>query len=83
MTKDKGVPDSRIRFTGPGLIRDRIVDALREAIVAGRLKPGERIRERELVALLGVSRSPLREAIRILEAEGLITSLPHRGAWVS
>jgi DNA-binding GntR family transcriptional regulator len=74
---------SRIRFTDPGLIRDRVVDALREAIIAGRLKPGERIRERELVALLGVSRSPLREAIRILETEGLITSLAHRGARVS
>lgn len=74
---------SRIRFTDPGLIRDRVVDALRDAIIAGRLKPGERIRERELVALLGVSRSPLREAIRILETEGLITSLAYRGARVS
>jgi DNA-binding GntR family transcriptional regulator len=75
--------DSRIRFTDPGLIRSRVVDALRDAIIAGRLKPGERIRERELVSLLGVSRSPLREAIRILETEGLITSLPYRGARVS
>lgn len=80
MSQDFG---SRIRFTDPGLIRDRVVDALREAIIAGRLKPGERIRERELVSLLGVSRSPLREAIRILETEGLITSLAHRGARVS
>lgn len=75
--------DSRIRFTEPGLIRERVVDALRDAIIAGRLKPGERIRERELVALLGVSRSPLREAIRILETEGLISTLAHRGARVS
>jgi DNA-binding GntR family transcriptional regulator len=74
---------SRIRFTDPGLIRERVVDALRDAIIAGRLKPGERIRERELVALLGVSRSPLREAIRVLETEGLITSLAYRGARVS
>lgn len=74
---------SRIRFTDPGLVRDRVVDALRDAIIAGRLKPGERIRERELVSLLGVSRSPLREAIRILETEGLITSLAYRGARVS
>jgi DNA-binding GntR family transcriptional regulator len=74
---------SRIWFTDPGLIRDRVVDALRDAIIAGRLKPGERIRERELVSLLGVSRSPLREAIRILETEGLITSLAYRGARVS
>jgi DNA-binding GntR family transcriptional regulator len=75
--------ESRIRFTDPGLIRERVVDALRDAIIAGRLKPGGRIRERELVSLLGVSRSPLREAIRILETEGLITSLAHRGARVS
>jgi len=75
--------ESRIRFTDPGLIRERVVSALRDAIIAGRLKPGERIRERELVSLLGVSRSPLREAIRILETEGLITSLAHRGARVS
>ena len=74
---------ARIRFTDPGLIRERVVDALRDAIIAGRLKPGERVRERELVALLGVSRSPLREAIRILETEGLITSLAYRGARVS
>lgn len=74
---------SPIRFTDPGLIRERVVDALRDAIIAGRLKPGERIREREVVALLGVSRSPLREAIRILETEGLITSLAYRGARVS
>ena len=74
---------ARIRFTDPGLIRERVVDALRDAIIAGRLKPGERIRERDLVSLLGVSRSPLREAIRILETEGLITSLAHRGARVS
>src|SRR4029077_15266059 len=75
--------ESRIRFTDPGLIRERVVSALRDAIIAGRLKPGERIRERELVALLGVSRSPLREAIRILETEGLITSLAHRGGGAS
>jgi DNA-binding GntR family transcriptional regulator len=75
--------ESRIHFTDPGLIRERVVDALRDAIIHGRLKPGERIRERELVSLLGVSRSPLREAIRILEGEGLITTLAHRGARVS
>ncbi len=74
---------SRIRFTDPGLIRERVVDALRDAIIHERLKPGERIRERDLVSLLGVSRSPLREAIRTLESEGLITTLAHRGARVS
>ena len=72
-----------IRFTDPGLIRDGIVGAMRDAIVSGRLRPGERIRERELGASLQVSRSPLREAIRILETEGLVTTVAHRGACVS
>jgi DNA-binding GntR family transcriptional regulator len=81
--KPAAEPAPAIRFLEPELIRDRVVDALRDAIVAGRLKPGERIRERDMVAMLGVSRSPLREAIRILESEGLITSLAHRGARVS
>ncbi|MGH7332397.1 MAG: GntR family transcriptional regulator [Candidatus Rokuibacteriota bacterium] len=76
-------PDGAVRFSDPGLLMNRVTDALRDAIISGRLKPGERIRERELVATLGISRSPLREAIRILEAEGLITSLPHRGSRVS
>jgi DNA-binding GntR family transcriptional regulator len=75
--------DAVIKFSDPGLIRSRVVDALRAAIVEGRLKPGQRIRERELVVSLGISRSPLREAIRVLEAEGLITAAPHRGARVS
>lgn len=72
-----------IKFADPGLVRSRVVDALRDAIVEGRLKPGKRIRERELVVSLGISRSPLREAIRVLEAEGLIATAPHRGARVS
>ncbi|HET7378791.1 MAG TPA: GntR family transcriptional regulator [Gaiellales bacterium] len=76
-------PDVLPRLSDPKLIRDRVVDALRDAIIAGRLKPGARIRERELVTLLGVSRSPLREAIRILEGEGFIVSENHRGARVS
>lgn len=74
---------SIIEFSDPGLIRSRVVEALRDAIVQGRLKSGERIRERELVQSLGISRSPLREAIRVLEAEGLVSTAPHRGAWVS
>lgn len=72
-----------IHFTDPGLIRDGIVGAMRDAIITGRLRPGERIREREIVASLQVSRSPLREAIRILETEGLVTTVAHRGACVT
>ena len=72
-----------VRFSDPGPLMKRVTDALRDAIVSGRLEPGERLRERDLVTFLGISRSPLREAIRILESEGLVASLPHRGSWVS
>ncbi len=77
------VHEAVVKLGDPVLIRSRVVEAVRDAIVEGRLKPGERIRERELVGSLGISRSPLREAIRVLEAEGLITTTPHRGARVS
>ncbi len=56
--------------------------AIREAILAGQLKPGERLVEAELAQQLGISRAPVREAIRQLESEGLVVGLPHRGAFV-
>ncbi|MGE0714247.1 MAG: GntR family transcriptional regulator [Alphaproteobacteria bacterium] len=58
-------------------------DHLRRAIVAGRLAPGARIKEVELCAELGISRTPLREALRLLAAEGLVEILPNRGASVA
>lgn len=75
--------DSVFEFARPALVRSRIVEAVRDAILHGRIRPGERIPERVLVASLGISRSPLREALRVLEAEGLVTTEPHRGARVS
>ena len=56
---------------------------LREAIVEGRLAPGEAVVEAQLSRQLGVSRAPLREALRSLENEGLIVSVPWRGAFVA
>ncbi|WP_307858097.1 GntR family transcriptional regulator [Cellulomonas fulva] len=56
---------------------------LRERIIQGAIKPGERIRERELAEELDVSRIPLREALPRLEAEGFIRTLPRRGAVVT
>lgn len=56
---------------------------VRKQIVSGRLRPGERLIEQSLAAECNVSRVPLREALRILAAEGLITLSPHRGASVS
>jgi GntR family transcriptional regulator, trigonelline degradation regulator len=61
------------------LVKERITDA----IVQGRFKPGERLIERELCALMGVSRTPLREALRELESEGLIDNLPNKGPIVA
>lgn len=64
-------------------LRLQVYQSLREAIVSGRLRPGERIVEDRVCAELGVSRSPLREALRRLEGEGLVSILPRRGAVVT
>ena len=61
----------------------KIYEALRERIIEGALRPGERIRERELAEELNVSRIPIREAMPRLEAEGFIRTLPRRGAVVT
>ena len=57
-------------------------EALRERILTGAISPGSRLREVELAASLGLSRTPVREALRRLEADGLVEHLPHRGAVV-
>jgi DNA-binding GntR family transcriptional regulator len=64
-------------------LRNQVQDALRAAIVSGRFKPGQRLVERELCGLISVSRPSIREAMRQLEAEGLVTSQPYRGPSVS
>jgi DNA-binding GntR family transcriptional regulator len=61
----------------------RIADQLRERILAGRLPPGSRIIQDELAEELNTSRLPVREALRILEARGLVTLRANQGAWVS
>lgn len=64
-------------------LQGEAVDRLRDMIVDGRLAPGARLNERALCAELGVSRTPLREAVRTLSAEGLVEIAPHRGATVT
>jgi DNA-binding GntR family transcriptional regulator len=61
----------------------RIAAALREAILGGGYQPGERIRQQELAGRHGASRVPVREALRILESEGLVTLVTNAGSWVS
>ncbi len=64
-------------------LRDVVFNTLRQAILTGELKPGERLMEIHLANKLGVSRTPIREAIRKLELEGLVIMIPRRGAEVA
>ena len=64
-------------------LRDVVFNTLRKAILTGQLKPGERLMEVHLANSLGVSRTPIREAIRKLELEGLVIMIPRRGAEVA
>jgi len=61
----------------------RIAERLRELIMRAELKPGARLNEKELAELFGVSRTPLREAFKVMAQEGLVELLPNRGARVS
>ena len=64
-------------------LRDVVFNTLRQAILKGELKPGERLMEIQLANKLGVSRTPVREAIRKLELEGLVLMIPRKGAEVA
>lgn len=64
-------------------LRDVVFHTLRNAILHGDLKPGERLMEIRLANVLGVSRTPIREAIRMLELEGLVIMVPRKGAHVA
>lgn len=64
-------------------LRDVVFNTLREAILRGDLQPGERLMELQLADKLGVSRTPIREAIRMLEQEGLAVTMPRKGAEVA
>lgn len=64
-------------------LRDVVFKTLRQAILRGELKPGERLMEIQLANKLGVSRTPVREAIRKLELEGLVLMIPRKGAEVA
>ncbi len=65
------------------ILADELADRVRDLIIAGDLKADEKIAEAELCARFGVSRTPLREAIKMLAAEGLVTLTPNRGARIA
>src|SRR6195952_2737358 len=74
---------STLRIEDVPTVRSMVAQKLREAIMAGPLKPGRRLIERELCEMTGVSRPSIREALRLLEADGLVNTVPHRGPVVS
>jgi DNA-binding GntR family transcriptional regulator len=81
MDDGPGLANLRVaRVAAP--LREQVVAVLRDAILDFRLKPGQRLIERELIELTGVSRTTIREVLRELTAEGLVTTIPQRGAIV-
>lgn len=64
-------------------LRERILETIREAILSGQLKAGEKVAEPELAERFGISRTPIREAFRQLESEGYLTVIPRKGAVVT
>ncbi len=64
-------------------LRDQVVGAIRDAIIQGKFRPGEKIPEHDLSQQLGVSRTPIREAIRILEQQGLVETRPKNGTYIA
>jgi DNA-binding GntR family transcriptional regulator len=79
------VPDDAVTEDASGYepLAATVVRSVREAILSGRLAPGDRIRQEDFAKRLGTSRIPVREALRHLEAEGLVTLVPHSGARVA
>ena len=64
-------------------LREIVFESMREAIISGVLEPGERLMEIQLAEEMGVSRTPVREAIRKLELEGFVVMIPRKGAYVA
>jgi DNA-binding GntR family transcriptional regulator len=81
------MPAVRARGADGRLLRktavELVLDELRARILSGQIRPGAALRQEALADELGVSRIPLREAIRLLSSEGLVEVIPHRGAYVS
>src|SRR3954470_12777813 len=74
---------SNLRIKEVPTLRAIVEEKLREGIVSGMFKPGQRLVERELCEISGGSRPSIREALRLLEAEGLVRIIPHRGPVVN
>jgi DNA-binding GntR family transcriptional regulator len=76
-------PPAEVNDAPERLLSERISDELRRAVISGELAPGSRVRQEELAERFGASRIPVREALRRLESEGLVTLVPNSGAWIA
>jgi len=74
---------NEITYDKPKTVVETVTDFLRKSIIAGKLKPGNKINSKEIIDQLGISVIPFREAVRTLENEGLIISRTGRGSWVA
>lgn len=70
-------------FAQRNVLSNQVADSIRAAIRSGALRPGTRLIERDIALRMGVSQAPVREALRALEAEGLVTTAAHRGSFVT
>ena len=77
------IKDLKLQMNNDLPLRDEVFLTLKQAVLDGTLQPGERLMEIHLARQLGVSRTPVREALRKLELEGLVLTLPNRGAMVA
>jgi DNA-binding GntR family transcriptional regulator len=80
---DLSVTTATATATHDNVASHRIADSLRIAILEGRYQPGQRIRQEDVAARSGASRIPVREALRMLAAEGLVNLVANSGAWVT
>lgn len=79
----RAATSAAVSLVGRRLLHEEVIDRLRDMIVQGELAPGSKLNERVLCERLGISRTPLREAIKYLASEGLVELLPNRGAMVA
>ncbi|HWX50933.1 MAG TPA: GntR family transcriptional regulator [Roseomonas sp.] len=83
MTPDSTMHDDQALRVVPQPMRRQVEEGLRNAIISGRFAPGQHLPDRMLCELFGASRSVVREAVRLLEAEGLVVLVPNRGPFVA
>lgn len=83
MSLDEFIEKTTMKTKNIQSLRDVALDFLREAIYTGYYKPGHHLKERELSELLGISTTPIKEALRVLSSDGLVETVPRKGTYVA